>query len=669
MVSVSVLLPPNASPLERNLEQSMALYGDEREVLIDTLWQPDECPVEVLPFFAWGLGVRRWDPAWPIAVRRRVIADAIDVHRIRGTIGAVRAALDDIGAVYDLEERPAGAAFTIGVSVYNSNTLLGETDTAAIRGYLDDVKRFSVHYDLVIAASLSITPILIAAGVGAVQIGDFRLEVNVEPIEPSNQLPVAAAGADQNVAAGARVTLDGSTSSDPDGSIASYAWVQVAGDTVQLDDAGTATPEFDAPTTAAVQTLIFRLTVTDDRGGQATDMVDVAVAAAVVANQLPVAAAGADQNVAAGARVTLDGSTSSDPDGSIASYAWVQVAGDTVQLDDAGTATPEFDAPTTAAVQTLIFRLTVTDDDGASASDQVDVAVAAAVVANQLPVAAAGADQNVAAGARVTLDGSTSSDPDGSIASYAWVQVAGDTVQLDDAGTATPEFDAPTTAAVQTLMFRLTVTDDDGASASDQVDVAVAAAAPAVPVSYRFDSLEALRGFATFEEGNTSGRWEIIAAGSTTSNATGPSENSAGPYAATDASGGNFSAIADNSVFDLDVEEAWPLASGRVLRLRCCIQGEYDVAGEGLMVRGMVGGAWEDISLIRGWAHSEGRLTDDRFDDYGGVELRCVQDGGWVDVDVAIGDQYEQVRLRLVAEGGNTYNHDIALWSAELRNP
>ena len=103
--------------------------------------------------------------------------------------------------------------------------------------------------------------------------------VNTPLIPPPNQPPGADAGANQNVAAGVRVTLDGSASADPDGSIATYAWAQTAGDNVALTDDDTATPEFDAPSTGAAQTLTFRLTVTDDGGGSATDTVDVAVLA------------------------------------------------------------------------------------------------------------------------------------------------------------------------------------------------------------------------------------------------------------------------------------------------------------------------------------------------------------------------------------------------------
>ena len=386
-------------------------------------------------------------------------------------------------------------------------------------------------------------------------------------------------------------------------------------------------------------------------------------------NQLPVARAGVDQDVAAGVRVTLDGSASSDPDGAIAAYAWRQTAGDTVALADDDTATPEFDAPSASAEQTLTFELTVTDDRGGQATDIVEVNVAA--IPNQAPAASAGADQNVAAGARVTLDGSGSTDPDGTISAYAWVQTVGAAVVLDDDDTATPEFDAPSTSAEQTLTFRLTVTDDDGAMTSDEVSVVVAAFVAGAPVSYRFDTIEALREFAMFEEGSDGGRWEIIASASTTSSGTGPGPNSGGPYAATDTSGaGSFTEIIDNSTFDLAVEMSWPAPTGRVLRLECAIMGNFQSDGEGLMVQGMApGGQWADIALIRGWSYSNSYQAGDDMTDFDGSTISCVQNGGWADFDIAIPDQYEQVRMRLVASGGNVYVHDVALWSAELRNP
>ena len=278
--------------------------------------------------------------------------------------------------------------------------------------------------------------------------------------------PVADAGADQSVKEGVTVNLDGSGSSDSDGTIATYAWTQIGTPSVTLTGADTATPSFTAPTVAANTTLTFQLEVTDNDGQSDTDTVQITVANKIA----PVADAGADQTVNEGVTVNLDGSGSSDADGSIAAYAWTQTAGTPVTLTGADTATPSFSAPAVTADTTLTFQLTVTDDDGQPDTDTVQVTI----VNNIAPVADAGADQTVNEGVTVNLDGSGSSDADGSIAAYAWTQTAGTPVTLSGANTATPSFTAPAVAADTTLTFQLTVTDNDAlASSPDTVSIVI----------------------------------------------------------------------------------------------------------------------------------------------------------------------------------------------------
>lgn len=95
-------------------------------------------------------------------------------------------------------------------------------------------------------------------------------------------------------------------------------------------------------------------------------------------NQLPTLNAGLDKSITLPtSSVTLTG-TASDPDGTISSYSWTKVsgpAGNTITTPSAASTT------ITGLVQgSYVFRLTVTDNGGASSSDDVTVTVNAAPV-------------------------------------------------------------------------------------------------------------------------------------------------------------------------------------------------------------------------------------------------------------------------------------------------
>jgi len=253
-----------------------------------------------------------------------------------------------------------------------------------------------------------------------------------ESIESLRPRPVAHAGADQpNVKETTVVSLNGTASQAgyAESSIVYYLWVQFGGTPVTLSGATTATATFTAPdVSVAGETLSFRLTVTADDGQSNTDSVDIAVVNIVA----PVANAGFDQSVTEGDPVTLDGSGSSDADGTIATYLWEQVTGTPVTFPGASTTpTVTFTAPQVGpAGETLTFQLTVTDDDGLLSSGTVSVTVNNNPRA---PTADAGVDQNVAEGNPVTLDGSGSSDADGTIDIYLWDQLTGTPVTLPGA--------------------------------------------------------------------------------------------------------------------------------------------------------------------------------------------------------------------------------------------
>ncbi len=302
------------------------------------------------------------------------------------------------------------------------------------------------------------------------QFGLQNSDTCVVNVSFDNTPPTADAGADQLVNEGLPVTLDGSNSSDTDGTIASYLWTQTGGTPGTLSDPSAAKPVFTAPDVGpGGQSLTFQLLVTDDGGLQDTDTCIVNIS---WVNLPPTANAGPDQTVSEGDTVSLDGSNSDDLDDGIASYQWTQTGGIPVTLSNPSTVIPLFTAPLVGAGgDSLTFQLTVTDSDGLQDTDTCIVNIS---WVNLAPTADAGVDQTVNQGVTVFLDGSGSTDPEAIISAYLWTQTAGPAVTLSDPSAAQPTITAPDVGpGGGSLTFKVTVTDSGGLQASDTCNVNV----------------------------------------------------------------------------------------------------------------------------------------------------------------------------------------------------
>ncbi len=143
-----------------------------------------------------------------------------------------------------------------------------------------------------------------------------------------------------------------------------------------------------------------------------TGLLDAGKALVATGNSVvPAAAAGADQTAIPGSFVTLNGVNSKAFNGkTITGYLWEQVSGPAVTLNGASTVTANFYAPSTG---TLVFRLTVTDSQGKTGTDQASVRV------NSAPVlAVAPAARSATVGETVTFS-VTATDADNDAITYA----------------------------------------------------------------------------------------------------------------------------------------------------------------------------------------------------------------------------------------------------------
>ncbi|MFD3004071.1 PA14 domain-containing protein, partial [Pontibacter toksunensis] len=163
--------------------------------------------------------------------------------------------------------------------------------------------------------------------------------------------------------------------------------------------------------------------------------------------------------------VQLSGSAT-DSDGTISGYSWSQVSGPNTATFSSTTVA----SPTVSGLigGTYTFRLVVTDNGGATASDGMSVQVNAAT--NTAPVANAGPDKSITLPTNnVQLSGS-GTDSDGTISGYSWSQVSGPAATLSGATTATLTAGS---LLEGTYVFRLTVQDNGGLTASDDATVTV----------------------------------------------------------------------------------------------------------------------------------------------------------------------------------------------------
>ena len=136
------LLPPNSTPLEKDLvelaEQRLFRHAD----YIGTLWNPMTCPAKLLPYLAWAMSLDVWDDEWSEATKRQVIQEAPEWHRRKGTVWSIRKVLGWFGFDNVVINEDLASLNYDGSAVYDGTFTYG-----------DPVARF--HYDVTLSKIIS----------------------------------------------------------------------------------------------------------------------------------------------------------------------------------------------------------------------------------------------------------------------------------------------------------------------------------------------------------------------------------------------------------------------------------------------------------------------------------------------------------------------------------
>jgi phage tail P2-like protein len=150
---ISTVLPPHSTGFERALEQA-SLWVVQQSEIVD-IWNPTTAPPKFLPWLAWSVSVDEWSAAWPDDYKREVIRQSVAIHRLKGTKGAVRRALEVMGFGAEIKEwfENGGASHTFDVEafaddIFEAGYTIGPDLYDLVVRQIDHVKPARSHFTL-----------------------------------------------------------------------------------------------------------------------------------------------------------------------------------------------------------------------------------------------------------------------------------------------------------------------------------------------------------------------------------------------------------------------------------------------------------------------------------------------------------------------------------------
>lgn len=177
------LLPSNSTVLEKAVDNTLQETFD-LPLFGLSLWDPDTCPSAFLPILAWAWQVQEWNTDWTLSVKRAVINAAIKNHYTRGTVGAIKRAIEAVGVRGELLEYfndPDGEldAFKINVFINDNiseddaEPIINDARLASLERVIEDANRGSQEFSVQVGIEFN-SGLQMAAAIRPINI--FRMQ-------------------------------------------------------------------------------------------------------------------------------------------------------------------------------------------------------------------------------------------------------------------------------------------------------------------------------------------------------------------------------------------------------------------------------------------------------------------------------------------------------------
>jgi hypothetical protein len=178
--------------------------------------------------------------------------------------------------------RKTGVSSCPGISTYTITAAVGPGGAISPKGDVSVYQGGNITFTFTPNTGYSVVEVLVDGDAKDIAtsylFSDVGSNHTIEVNFAINQFPPAAdAGAPQTVEEGETVTLDGSQSSDTNGAVITYEWIQISGSQIRLSDENAVKPTFVAAPITEDTTVIFQLTVYDSGGLPDSDTVEITI--------------------------------------------------------------------------------------------------------------------------------------------------------------------------------------------------------------------------------------------------------------------------------------------------------------------------------------------------------------------------------------------------------